>query len=302
VKIRKDGTGYIGCNKCGKEVFVRDGMWVAQAKQNSDFMHGYRWSQLSSVFNDPADILDEWKNPPEGNLADVYRLRLGLPYIAAEHRLTEAQVFACCGPDIMKGYHKGPCAMGVDVGKIKHVVIGVKTGSDQYEIKKTAQLSAWEDIHDLAKNYGVRSAVIDIRPYEDSARKFQAEANYKTFLCEYKENTPQGTIYNTKTGIVSVNRTEIFDKTHRLVTTPGMLTIPRYCPEVKEFAKQMCGAYKVLDTNKKTNTSVYRYKGKNEHFRNAVNYFMLAASGGKVARVGSNRHRTRKAKNEYAKI
>jgi len=192
--------------------------------------------------------------------------------------------------------------MGVDVGKVKHVVIGIKTGSDQYTIVKVAQLSRWEDIMDIANRFNVKSAVVDIRPYEDSARKFQSDAKFKTFLCEYKENTPQGTLYNTNTGIVSVNRTEIFDQTHRMVTTPGMLSIPIFCPEIKEFAKQMCGAYKVLETNKKSGTSIYRYKGKNEHYRNALNYFKLAASGGKVARVSSNKHRQKTANNKYSRV
>lgn len=306
VKIKSDGTGYIGCNKCGKEVPIWTGKgsaeWVPSTPVNSDFMHGYRWSQLTSSYNDPAEILDAFSNPPEGNLADVYRLRLGLPYIAAEDRLMEAQIYGRCGSYISSHSHRGPCAMGVDVGKIKHVVIGIKTGNDQYSIVKVAQLSRWEDIHDLANRFNVKSAVVDIRPYEDSARKFQDDAKYRTFLCEYKETTPQGTHYNDKSGIVSVNRTEIFDATHRLVTTPGMLTIPRYCPEIKEFAKQMCGAYKVLETNKRSGTSVYRYKGKNEHYRNAMNYFLLAASGGKVATVGGKRTRQKVAINKYARI
>lgn len=302
VKIRDNGTGYIGCNKCGKEVFIKDGEWVPSVPANSDFMHGYRWSQLTSAFNDPAEILEDFSNPPEGNLADVYRLRLGLPYIAAEDRLTEAQVYNCCGNFIQSHSHSGPCAMGVDVGKIKHIVIGVRSGNDQYTIVKIAQLSSWDDIHNLARRFNVKSAVVDIRPYEDSARRFQSEAKFKTFLCEYKENTPQGTIYNNKTGIVSVNRTEIFDISHRLVVTPGMLTVPRYCPEVKEFAHQMCGAYKVLETNKRSGTSVYRYKGDNDHYRNAVNYFILAASKSRIARVGGYKNRQEKVISEYAKI
>jgi len=302
VKIRDDGTGYIGCNKCGKEVFIKNGEWVPSIRANSDYMHGYRWSQLTSVFNDPAEILEDFTNPPEGNLADVYRLRLGLPYIAAEDRLTEAKVYSCCGNYIAGRSHTGPCAMGVDVGKIKHVVIGVRSGNDQYQIVKTAQLSRWEDIHDIAKRFNVKSCVIDIRPYEDSARKFQAEARYRTFLCEYKENTPMGTVYNNNTGIVSVNRTEIFDATHRMVSTPGMLTIPRFCPEIKEFARQMCGAYKVLETNKKSGTSVYRYKGDNDHYRNALNYFLLAAKGGHIGKFGVDKNRQLMVDNNYARV
>lgn len=298
----KDGKGYIGCDKCGKEVFIKDGQWQPELKENTNYMRGYRWSQLSSAVCDPVDILEDFTNPPEGNLADVYRLRLGMPYIAAEDRLTEAQVYGCCGQRIMPSSHSGPCAMGVDVGKIKHVVIGQRTGDDQYTILKVARLSAWEDIHDLADKFHVKSDVVDIRPYEDSARKYQSETKHRTFLCEYKENTPQGTIYNQRTGIVSVNRTEIFDTTHRLVSTPGMLVLPRYCPEIKEFAKQLCAAFKILETNKRTGTSIYRYKGENEHYRNALNYFMLAASKSRIARVGANKHRQKIARNDYARI
>jgi hypothetical protein len=304
IKHRSDGTGYIGCNKCGKEVYIRDGQWVPSVPSNSDYMHGYNWSQLSSLKNDPAEILEEFVNPPENNLGDIIKLRLGKPYIAEEHRLTIQQVFACCGANISPHTYKGPCAMGVDVGKIKHVVIGIRTGNESYEILKTVQLSKWEDIHDIARRFNVKSAVIDIRPYEDEARRFQAAEKYRIYLCEYKENTPHGIIYNNKTGIVAVNRTEIFDSTHNLIATPGMLRLPRQCPEVKEFGKQVCAAYKILEKNKRTNTSVYRYKGKEEHFRNALNYFLLAAQGGKIATVNKYRRniRQRNADNNYKRI
>jgi len=95
VGTRADGTGYIACKNCGREVFIRDGEWQPETKANSDFMHGYHWSQLTSTFNDPLEILHNFRNPPEGNLADVYRLRLGLPYIAEEDRLVMSQVFEC---------------------------------------------------------------------------------------------------------------------------------------------------------------------------------------------------------------
>ncbi len=87
VGIRSDGTGFISCRNCGKEVFIRDGEWIPQVPSNSDYMHGYQWSQLTSSFNDPLDILHDLRNPPKNNLADVYRLQLGLPYISV--RLAE---------------------------------------------------------------------------------------------------------------------------------------------------------------------------------------------------------------------
>jgi len=294
VGTREDGTGYIKCNKCGKEVFVRDGQWVASSPSNSDFMHGYRWSQLSSSYNDPAEILGAFTNPPNGNLADVYRLRLGLPYIAAEDRLTEAQVYACCTNELMSYSHAGPCAMGVDVGIKKHIVIGQRTGNDQYRIVKTACLSSWNDIHDLAKRFNVRSAVVDIRPYQDSAKEFQSKEPYPVFLCEYSNNPAYMRTWDTKSGVVKDYRTALFDEIHRWITTPGMLQIPRYCPEIKDFAKQMCDAYKILVTNKRNGAREYVYKGTNDHYRNAVNYFALAASKCRISSATNlNRSRQR---------
>lgn len=309
VKIRNNGTGYIGCIKCGKELLIYPGEgmaeWVAAYPDRSDKMVGRRWSKLTSIFHDPADILERFVNPPGGNLGDVCRLDLGIPYIAAEDRLRQAEVLSCCGYSPSLASHKGPCAMGIDVGKMKHVLIGARTGKDKYEIYKRIVLSNWNDIHDIARKFNVKSAVVDIRPYEDSARDFQAKEPYKVWLCEYKETTPQGTNYNVHTGIVSVNRTEICDATHRLITEEGRLTLPRLDDNMKEFAKQVCASYKVLEENKKTKVSVYRYKNAGaDHDRHALNYFLLAASGGKVAKVASSatRRKKRVANNNYARI
>ncbi len=293
VKIRLDGTGYIGCTKCGKEVPIWAGkgssQWVPSVPANTDYMQGYRWSQLTSTFNDPAEILSDFNNPLEGNLADVYRLRLGLPYIAAEDRLTEAQIYNCCNNDDMYSSHSGPCAMGVDVGEIKHVIIGARISSNQYQIYKIAQFSgleAWNQIHDLARRFHIKSAVIDIRPDTDIVRQFQNQEPYQISLCEYSDNAAYSRTWDTKKKIVKDYRTALFDETHRWVVTPGMLTIPRSShPEVREFAKQMCNAYKLLETNKRTGAKAYRYKGAKEHYRNALNYFLLASSGHRTGTV-----------------
>jgi len=308
IKIRKDGTGYIGCNKCDSELKIYPGEgrgeWVPACPDKTSHMVGRRWSKLTSIFHDPADILERYVNPPDGNLGDVCRLDLGIPYIAAEDRLRQSEVLSCCGYEMSPYNHVGPCAMGVDVGKKKHIIIGARTGKDKYEIYKRIVLSDWNDIHDIARKFNVKSAVVDIRPYEDSARSFQSSEPYKVWLCEYKETTPQGTNYNSHTGIVAVNRTEICDATHRLVTDEGRLTLPRLDDNMKEFAKQMCASYKVLEENKKTKVSIYRYKNAGaDHDRHALNYFLLAASGGKVATVNTQRRKkSTRVKSEYKRI
>lgn len=304
VKLRPDGTGYIGCPKCGREVRLStDDIWVPSVRENTDYMHGYRWSQLSSADNDPAEILADYQNPPEGNLGDVYRLRLGIPYVAAEDKLSAAVVRECSSDSIMPMLHVGQCAMGVDVGKIKHIVIGTRTGKDRYEIVKVIRLSKWEDIHDLALKFNVKSSVIDIRPYEDEARRFQKAEPYRIYLCQYTESTVSPKVYNQKTGIVSVNRTEIFDATHRLFSEQSVV-LPRKCPEMDEFIAQVCAPAKVLETSKKTGNSVYRYRKigpHGDHYRNALNYFLLAAADAHIASVNKYGRRT-KVLDNYAVI
>lgn len=307
VKLRADGTGYIGCDKCGREVPIRRGgfEWVPAVRDNSDYMHGYQWSQLSSEFNDPAEILADFQDPPQGNMADVYRLRLGLPYVAAEDRLAMDVVHACCTQDVMSTGHAGPAAMGVDVGKIKHVVIGLRMDSKRYAVIKVAKVSKWEDIHDLAKRFGVRSAVIDIRPYEDEARRFQAAEPYNVALCQYSENPLHEVVWDNKTNTVKAYRTGVFDATHALFAE-GMVTLPRRCSQIDEFARQVCGTAKVLETNELKGTSVYRYRklgSDGDHFRNAMNYFLLAASGSRIASVeGRRRGHNEVAISDYQRI
>ncbi len=302
VGVRSDGKGYIACKNCGREVFIRDGQWQPELKENTNYMRGYRWSQLSSAVCDPLDILRDFREPPEGNIADVYRLRLGLPYIAAEDRLTKARIYECCGQEEQYSSHEGPCAMGVDVGDVKHIIIGARTGNEQYTIFKTVALSSWREIHDLARRFHVKSAVIDMSPFRDKAREFQSKEPYQIFLCEYSDNPAFLRKWDIKLGVVKDYRTALFDETHRMVVTPGMLTIPRICPEIKEFAKQMCNAYKLLETNKRTGAKQYRYKGVNEHYRNAANYFLLAASRSRVRRAGGVKTKHSTVISNYAKI
>ena len=56
-------------------------------------------SQMMTPFNDPAVILEDFVNPPFGNLADVYRLRLGRAYSDRSDKLRISDVLASCGND-----------------------------------------------------------------------------------------------------------------------------------------------------------------------------------------------------------
>ena len=190
--------------------------------------------------------------------------------------------------------------MGVDVGKTKHVVIGKRLAPEKYAVIRAVQVKSWQEITDLARQYSVKAAVVDIRPYQDEARRFQREEPYTCYLCEYKDNPTHGFKYDAKTGIVAAGRTELLDQTHHMIMSLGMTLLPRLSPEMKEFARQMCNIAKILEVNEKTGVPIYRYKptgNKEEHFRHAFGYFRLAAQ---LTRPNaSKRKKQKKAINKF---
>ncbi len=262
--------------KCGNEIYSQDGHWVALYPGRE--VAGWWISQLNSSYVSPEEILTLFNNPPNGNIQEVYNSKLGMAYIAAENRLTVRDVYACCGLDPMPAKHDGPCAMGVDVGGLLHVVIGRRIAQEQYQILKTIAVPTFEDLHDLARKYNVRNCVIDAMPETHKVREFQRAEPYEIFLCEYQESLATGPLWNLKAGIVKANRTEVCDQTHTLITTPKKCELPRRCEAITEYAKEMANIAKVLEEDKVSGAKIYRYrKLGDDHYRHATNYYYLAA-------------------------
>lgn len=263
------------CKKCRKEVFPKDGQWVAQYPTRSKDLVGWWISQLNSVFVDPKKILKAFDE--KKNLQEFYNSKLAMAYISAENRLTVQDVYPCCGRDAAALNHRGPCAMGVDVGSILHVVVGFKPKPKQLQVCYLARVSSFNDVHDIAQRFGVKSCVMDMEPELRKAREFQTAEPYPVFLCDYQDSVVIGPVWDAEKKLVKVNRVETLDATHDLFSS-GRLILPRRNEEVEVFAKQCCGTAKVLQEDPETGSREYRYRKLGEdHYRHALNYFWLAA-------------------------
>ena len=280
---RKDGTVFRSCIHCGKEIYPRDGRWVAQYSTKSDTLVGWWISQLNSVYVEPRRILELYEDPPNGDLSEIMNSKLGRAYIPAENRLTTNEVYACCGNDPMLTKHDGPCCMGVDVGKELHVVIALKKNKNVLKIIWVGRVGDFYDLHDLAKKFNIRSTVIDIKPETRKVREYQKVESGSIFACDYVETRIGMTAWDDKERVIKCNRTEVCDGTHELVTTMGRLELPRRNTELDEFAKEVCNMAKVLEEEEDTGAKIYRYKKLGaDHYRHALNYCLLASD-----RVGS---------------
>lgn len=279
--LRRLDTGKVIriCVNCEKQVNPRNGFWDAQYPMKSQDLVGWWISQLNSTYIDPTRILNLYEDPPYGDLSEVMNSKLGRAYIDAENRLTENQVFGCCGPDPMLTKHGGPTCMGVDVGKVLNVVIAEKVSKSVLKIIKVGRVDDFSDLHDLARDFNVRSTVIDLFPEQRKVREFQKQEHHLVMGCNYVETRTGQTVWDESDGVIKCNRTEICDASHDLVATPGRLIIPRINEEMKEFAKQVCGIAKVLEEDRDTGAKTYRYRKVHihDHYRHALNYCMLAS-------------------------
>jgi hypothetical protein len=281
LRRRLDGTVYRACIHCHGELHPERGRWVAQVPSKSDTLVGWWISQLNSIYVDPAYILDKYENPPHGDLSEVMNSHLGRAYIPAEHKLNESDVYACCGPDAELMNHEGPTCMGVDVGNQLHVVIAERTTRNTLKVIKLGRYTHFNELHDLARDFNVKSVVIDLYPEQRKVREWQKADSYSIFGCQYIEKRTQVAQWDEKQRIIKVNRTEICDATHDQVVEPGRLILPRRNEEVTQFAVELCNIAKVLDEDTETGQRVYRYKklGSNrpDHYRHALNYCLLAS-------------------------
>jgi hypothetical protein len=265
------------CRKCGKGIRSQNGQWVRKHPESKTA--GWLVSHLIHPNLNLAKIMIRWeKDQRDGKIGEFYNGVLGLPYISAEDRLRDSDVYACCGGDVIRTELSiSETAMGVDIGKNYHtVVIGQKVDSKRAKVIYLCRVKGFDALHDIAKKYNVKSAVIDIRPYEEEFNKFQASEPYRVYGAEYKDK--QGGFCKTddKAGIYSLLRNQIFDKTHQWIKNQEV-ELPRRCSEIEEFAKQMCNAAKVLEEDEDTGDRIYRYvKLGDDHYRSAMNYLYMA--------------------------
>jgi hypothetical protein len=288
--LKRDLSGrvYRACVKCGKEIFPRDGRWVATVPSCKERV-GWHISQLNSVYVDPGKILAQFERIGElgaGERQIFYNSKLARAFVDGQNKLTPQDFHRLTTVQPMLAFSPGPSAMGVDVGSVLHCVIGLKIRQNCYRIVHVGRYKAWNDLHEVAKRYGVMCGVIDMKPELHKAREFQKAEPYEIFLCDYQESQKGAPHYDLGRGIVSVNRTEILDQTHSMVSVPGRMELPSMSSEIEQFVRECCASVKVMVENS-SGEKVSRYKEVGaDHYRHALGYMKLAANRIPVASEG----------------
>jgi hypothetical protein len=271
--ITVNGRVIRACQKCKSELDPSNGQWVAKKPRVTD-KRGYHYSQLFSHFVDPGEILHQFRTT--NNLTDFYNLKIGNAYVEAENRLSIQEVLALCGSDGIVGQDPGPCSMGVDQGKDLHVVIGKRVPNMADKIIHIAVYKDWEELDRLMDNFHVSRCVVDALPETRNARAFAERFRGKVYLNYYNEHQKGHYAWNEKELIVSCNRTESLDASHREIMDQALI-LPKKSEIMQEFARHMHNVAKKLEEDEETGSKRYVYvKLGPDHFRHAFNYEAMA--------------------------
>jgi hypothetical protein len=277
-----DGRVIRLCQRCrDQEIYPKDGFWKALYPDKSKDMVGWRISQLNSMFVDPEKILRLFFDPPNGNLTEVYNSKLAQAHIAAENRLTVAEVLELCDSTRpMKEEDPGPCYLGCDVGSLLHVVIGKRNANQGGEIVHVASFPDWNHLDDLMKRFNVARAVIDALPELRLSREFARRHRGRVFCCFYQETQKGSYAWNERDFTVRANRTEALDHSHSEIAG-GKVILPAESETMHDFAQQLSNMARVLQQDQDTGSSRYVYvKTGPDHFRHAQSYESMARNFG----------------------
>lgn len=267
-----------GCERCKSELEPSRGEWVAK-KPGVTEKRGYHYSQLFSQYVEPSEILHQYRTTT--NLQDFHNLKLGMPFVEAQNRLSVEEILALCSNYGIASSDPGPCFMGVDQGKDLHVVIGKRVSQKAGRIIHLGVYKDWEELDGLMKRFNISRAVVDALPETRNARAFAERHKGRVFLCFYQEHRKGQYAWNEKDLTVACNRTESLDASHNEVMN-AQVVLPKECEITREFAKHLHNVAKKLEEDEDTGSKRYVYVRLGpDHFRHAQNYECIARQYGK---------------------
>ena len=269
IRVRADGSSHLSCPVCDNELDPSQGEWVADYAGRA--IHGYRLSQLFSSKINPAEILREYQRTC--NPERFFTLKIGIPWVDVENKLSAHQVLALCSDSGMLEASDRSCTMGVDVGKEHHVVVSRRldpTGKDRKrEVIWIGTAQSYEELDSLMTRYKVSKCVIDAMPELHATRAFSERHRGRVWMNYFNESQKGAFKWDQETHIVQVNRTEALDAAKKGIRDAEVI-LPRRIPLLDVFAEHLASDAKKLIEDEETGSKTYRY------IRTGTNHYSLA--------------------------
>lgn len=254
----------------------RLGKWVAQNPGAA--ISGYHISHLMAPWISAAQIIED----SEADQEYFYNFVLGEPYAPGDLRVSASTILDNWTPkDLSKGK---VWYLGVDVGNVKHYVLGTELG-----VVKVGRFTKWQDLDDMMRMYKPR-LVIDAMP-DNTMAKYFVETYEMAEMSFFQENRTNpktivwwgedtGNPQTSKKGIVYSNRNRVIDAMIDAILNAKILFGIETNAELRRFIKhwETLRRIKVTDT-KGIESYEWDSTTGEDHYVFATLYFYLATLG-----------------------
>lgn len=181
------------------------GSWVPQRTipPGEKYVSGYHMTQMMRVTKSAASIIED----ADGDQEYFYNFVLGEPYNPGDLQVSRGTIMDVWTPEDLR---TGEYFLGVDVGNIKHYVLGSAKGPIA-----VGRFTEWAELDKIIAMYKP-SMVIDANPDNTAARYYVAN-HRNTRMSFFMENKsdPKNIVWwgeGDKKGIVYSNRNRILDQ------------------------------------------------------------------------------------------
>lgn len=194
--------GIYVCKHCKRPLAEEDrcnGRWL---RHRFTDLSGYWINQLMVPWIPAEKIIRNSKK----DAAIFHNFTLGLPYVASEDKISGDMIRSAI---ILEENPRTDVAIGVDVGIVKHYVIGNRFG-----IFRVGTCDTWEELEDLRNRYQAYM-VIDALPMPDPVMRLVQKYPGKVWMSYFSDNKKEIEVVAwgeaDKTGVVYSDRTKIID-------------------------------------------------------------------------------------------
>jgi hypothetical protein len=206
--------------------------------------------------------------------------------VSGAKSLTKA-VLDACRREYLLGPRPGDSYMGIDVGRLLHVVIRARQANGEYPLRWAAMIQSFDDASTLMKQFGVRVCVVDALPETRAVRAFQKANPGRVWLAYYpdqkkgsKEIEPAQ--WKQDDGVVNLDRTRTLDTMFgRFIAAargdPGN-SLPINTDGLPDYYDHLKAPERVLrDSADGNQVAVYVESGP-DHYAHAENYCAVATT------------------------
>jgi len=277
----KDGCGrdiHIFCVKCGKALnrLSQKGAWVEEHPGKE--IRGYQISKLFSPHNTIQEVWESFvlaqKN--QVKLQVFYNSDLGECFEAKGSKLTTEILNRCKGNYSMPDSCGEPCAMGIDVGSLLHVVIN-RIWSDTEQLVWAGTVREFEDLDELITRFTVKSFVVDAMPETRASTKLCERHRYIARMCRYLENKIEDAALMKDSFEIRADRTQSMD-----AVLSGFLNrefmLPSNADTILDgsFYRQLCKPVRMFVDDKDKGEGRFIFTKGEDHFFHTYVYARLA--------------------------